>query len=100
MVNHYRIKSLVNYACYMCYASLCLRCGFVCFGILDITKGRTHTESSRSVRCLGKQWQALPSPVQCEETATQTRNLPVTCGKTLLLAPGPPFIAIHSTAGK
>ena len=39
----------------------------------------------------GCQWQALPSPVQCEETATQTRDLPVTGGKTLPLAPGPPF---------
>ena len=37
-------------------------------------------------------WQALPSPVQCEETATRTRDLPVTGGKTLPLAPGPPFI--------
>ena len=25
----------------------------------------------------GCQWQALPSPVQCEETATRTRDLPV-----------------------
>ena len=39
----------------------------------------------------GCQWQALPSHVQCEETATQTRDLPVTGGKTLPLAPGPPF---------
>ena len=39
----------------------------------------------------GCQWQVLPSPVQCEETATQTRDLPVTGGKTLPLAPGPPF---------
>jgi len=29
--------------------------------------------------------------VQCEETATRTRDLPVTGGKTLPLAPGPPF---------
>ena len=36
----------------------------------------------------GGQWQALPSPVQCEETATRTRDLPVTGGKTLPLAPG------------
>ena len=34
----------------------------------------------------GCQWQALPSPVQCEETATRTRDLPVTGGKTLPLA--------------
>ena len=40
----------------------------------------------------GCQWQALPSPVQCEETTTRTRDLPVTGGKTLPLAPGPPFI--------
>ena len=39
----------------------------------------------------GCQWQALPSPVQCEETATRTRDLPVTSGKTLPLAPGRPF---------
>ena len=39
----------------------------------------------------GCQWQALPLPVQCEETATRTRDLPVTGGKTLPLAPGPPF---------
>ena len=38
-----------------------------------------------------RQWQALPSPVQCEETATRTQNLPVTSGKTLSLAPGTPF---------
>ena len=37
------------------------------------------------------QWQALPLPVQCEETATRTRDLPVTGGKTLPLAPGLPF---------
>ena len=39
----------------------------------------------------GYQWQTLPSPVQCEETATRTRDLPVTGGKTLPLAPDPPF---------
>ena len=39
----------------------------------------------------GCQWQALPSPVQCEEIATRTRDVPVTGGKTLPLAPGPPF---------
>ena len=39
----------------------------------------------------GCQWQALPSPVQCEETTTRTRDLPVTGGKTLPLAPDPPF---------
>ena len=39
----------------------------------------------------GCQWQALPSPAQCEETTTRTQDLPVTGGKTLPLAPGPPF---------
>ena len=39
----------------------------------------------------GRQWQALPLPVQCEETATRTQDLTVTDGKTLPLAPGPPF---------
>ena len=39
----------------------------------------------------GCQWQALPSPVQCEKTATRTRDLPVTGGKTLPLALGPSF---------
>jgi len=39
----------------------------------------------------GCQWQALPSHVQCEETATRTRDLPVTGGKPLPLAPGSPF---------
>ena len=39
----------------------------------------------------GCQWQALLSPVQCEETVTRTRDPPVTGGKTLPLAPGPPF---------
>ena len=29
--------------------------------------------------------------MQCEETATRTRDLLVTGGKTLPLAPGPPF---------
>jgi len=29
--------------------------------------------------------------VQCEETATRTRDLQVTDGKSLPLAPGPPF---------
>ena len=38
------------------------------------------------------QWQALPSPVQCEKTATRTQDLPVTGGKALPLAPGVPFI--------
>ena len=37
----------------------------------------------------GCQWQSLPSHVQCEETATRTRDLPATGGTTLPLAPGP-----------
>ena len=41
----------------------------------------------------GCQWQALPSPAQCEETTTRTQDLPVTGGKTLPLAPGPSFPA-------
>ena len=44
----------------------------------------------------GCQWQALPSPVQYEETATRTRDLPVTGGKTLPLAPGPPLAVLRS----
>ena len=31
------------------------------------------------------EWRALPLPVQCEETATRTWDLPVTGGKTLML---------------
>ena len=54
-----------------------------------------HTQCRELALCAGSgegcQWQALPSPVQCEETATRTRDLPVTGGKTLPLAPGPPF---------
>ena len=42
---------------------------------------------------VGCQWQALPSPVQCEETAIRTWDLPVTGSKTLPLAPGPPFLS-------
>ena len=54
--------------------------------------GAPSAEISRSVPGLGGcQWQALPSPVQCEKTATRTRDLPVTGGKTLPLAPGPAF---------
>ena len=43
----------------------------------------------------GCQWQGLPSPVQCEETVTRTQNLPVTGGKTLPFAPGPPFTKLQ-----
>jgi len=39
----------------------------------------------------GCQWQALPLPMQCEEPAIRTQDLPVTGSKTLPLAPGPPF---------
>jgi len=57
------------------------------------TKGRTQCRELPLCAGSGKgcQWQALPSPVQCEETVTQTRDLPVTSGKTLPLALGPPF---------
>ena len=57
------------------------------------TKGRTQCRELPLYAGSGKecQWQALPSLVQCEETATRTRDLPVTGGKTLPLAPGPPF---------
>ena len=41
------------------------------------------------------QWQVLPSPVQYEETTTQTRNLPITGGKTLPLVPDPPFTSMY-----
>ena len=51
----------------------------VCFFLM---KGRTQC----------REWNALPSPVQCEETAIRTRNLPVRGGKTLPLAPDPPFV--------
>ena len=56
-------------------------------------KGRTQCRELPLCAGSGKgcQWQALPSPVQCEETATRTRDLPVTGGKTLPLEPGPPF---------
>jgi len=58
-----------------------------------LTTGRTQCRELPL--CVGSregcQWQALPSPVQCEETVTRTRDLPVTGGKTLPLAPGPPF---------
>ena len=58
-----------------------------------IVKGRTQCRELPLCAGSGKgcQWQALPSPVQCEETATRTRDLPVTGSKTLPLAPGPPF---------
>ena len=61
-------------------------------------KGRTSIQYSELPLCAGcremHQWQTLPSPVQCEETVTRTRDLPVTGGKTLPLATGPPFLVI------
>jgi len=59
-----------------------------------LSKGRTQCRELPLCAGSGEgcQWQALPSPVQCEETATRTRDLPVTGGKTLPLAPGPPFL--------
>ena len=41
-----------------------------------------HTQCRKLLLCAesreGCQWQALPLPVQCEETATRTRDFPVT----------------------
>ena len=56
-------------------------------------KGRTQCRELSLCAGSGEgcQWQALPSPVQCEETVTWTRDLPVTDGKTLPLAPGSLF---------
>ena len=61
--------------------------------VLSKKKGRTQCRELPlcAVSGEGCQWQALPSHVQCEETATRTRDLSVTGGKTLPLAPGPPF---------
>ena len=74
------------------------------FSSKKLKKGVPSAESSRSVRGLGKgvsgNWQALPSPVQCKETATRTRDLPVTGGNTLPLAPGPPFVCMKTTLTK
>ena len=55
-----------------------------------LKKGRTQCKELPLCAGSGEgcQWQALPSPVQCEKTATRTRDLPVTSGKTLPLAPG------------
>ena len=45
-----------------------------------------HTQCRELLLCTGSregcQWQALPSRVQCEETATQTQDLPVIGSKT------------------
>ena len=61
--------------------------------ILMKKKGRTQCRELPLYAGSGEgcQWLALPSPEQCEETATRTRDLTVTGGKTLPLAPGPPF---------
>jgi len=59
------------------------------------TKKKGRTQCRELPLCAGSregcQWQVLPSPVQCEETTTRTRDLPVIGSKTLPLAPGPPF---------
>ncbi|XP_066364735.1 uncharacterized protein [Miscanthus floridulus] len=47
----------------------------------------------------GYQWQALPSPVQCEETATRTRDLPV-IGGLFLPAVVRPILDSWETAEK
>ena len=56
-------------------------------------KGRTQYRELPLCAGSGKgcQWQALPSPVQCEKTTTRTRDLPVTDDKTPPLAPSPSF---------
>jgi len=56
-------------------------------------KGRTQCRELPLCAGFGEgcQWQVLPSRVQCEETATRTRDLLVTDSKTLPLVPGPPF---------
>ena len=63
------------------------------FLIMTILKGRTQCRELPLCAGSGEgcQWQVLPSPVQCKETATRTQDLPVTGGKTLPLTPGPPF---------
>jgi len=67
----------------------------------NYTSNKGRTQCRELPLCAGSgegcQWQALPSPVQCEETATRIRDLPVTGGKTLPLAPGPPFDETEST---
>ena len=54
------------------------------------TKKDTQCRELRTVRSLaesreGCQWQALPSPVQCEVSVTGTRNLPVTASQVVRL---------------
>ena len=53
----------------------------------NIKKGVPSAESSRSAQGLGKDVSG--------KTATRTQDLPVTGGKTLPLAPGPPFHLIY-----
>ncbi|XP_066306210.1 uncharacterized protein [Miscanthus floridulus] len=50
-----------------------------------IKKGRTHCRELPLCAGSGEgcQWQALPTPVQCQETATRTRDLPVTGGSAV-----------------
>ena len=61
-----------------------------CHHAINEKKKKKGVPSAELPLCAGSgegcQWQALPSPVQCEETATRTRDLPVTGGKTLPLA--------------
>jgi len=72
-----------------------------CVGSMYSKMEKGRTQCRELPLCAGSregcQWQALPSPVQCEETVTRTRNLPVTGGKTLPLVPGPPFLTTHSS---
>ena len=60
--------------------------------LCPLKKGRTQCKELPLCAGSGEgcQWQALPSPVQCEKTATRTRDLPVTGGKTLPLAQARP----------
>jgi len=87
------MESLKHNASHYFYYNLCTKCDSEV--ILLKKKGVPSAESSRSVRGLGKGVSGKPyprlcnAPVQCEET--RTRDLPVTGGKTLPLAPGPPF---------
>ncbi|XP_066390689.1 protein ACCUMULATION AND REPLICATION OF CHLOROPLASTS 3, chloroplastic-like isoform X3 [Miscanthus floridulus] len=71
----YNIQSAIKQAVF--------QCPFLRGGIKGAcAKGRTQYRELPL--CAGSregcQWQVLPSPVQCEETATRTRDLPVTDG--------------------
>ena len=62
---------------------------------IESKKGVPSAESSRSVRGLGKGVSGKSYPRLCNaKTVTQTQDLPVTCGKTLQLAPGLSFIQL------